>query len=92
MRVASRGLGLISESSYRFERGADWGMVEKAAHRALYLMQEYAEARIISDWAERSDPDHKHLRNPLTITKYFIDTYRPPSLRSSPSSLLRALL
>lgn len=59
VRVASRGLGLISESSYRFERGADWGMVEKAAHRALYLMQEYAGARIISDWAERSDPDHK---------------------------------
>lgn len=59
VREASRALNLISESSYRFERGVDWGMVEKAAHRALYLMQEHAGARIVSDWAERSDPDHK---------------------------------
>ena len=59
VRTASRALGLMSESSYRFERGTDWGMVEKAAHRALYLMQEYAGARIISDWADRCDPDRK---------------------------------
>ena len=59
VREASRALNLVSESSYRFERGADWGMVEKAAHRALYLMQEHAGARIVSDWAERSDPDYK---------------------------------
>ena len=59
VRTASRALDLKSESSYRFERGTDWGMVEKAAHRALYLMQEHAGARIISDWADRSDPDRK---------------------------------
>lgn len=59
VREASRALNLISESSYRFERGVDWSMVEKAAHRALYLMQEHAGARIVSDWAERADPDHK---------------------------------
>jgi phenylalanyl-tRNA synthetase beta chain len=59
VRSASRELGLISEASYRFERGSDWSMVEKAAHRVLYLMQEFAGARIISDWAERSDPDRK---------------------------------
>ncbi|MBU8870321.1 MAG: phenylalanine--tRNA ligase subunit beta [Gemmatimonadales bacterium] len=59
VRKTSRALGLISESSYRFERGTDWGMVEKAAHRALYLMQEYTGARIISDWADRGDPDRK---------------------------------
>jgi phenylalanyl-tRNA synthetase beta chain len=59
VRVASRGLGLISESSYRFERGADWDMVLKAAHRALYLFQELAEAHIVTDWADRFDPDFK---------------------------------
>ncbi len=59
VRTTSRKLGLISEASYRFERGADWGMVEKAARRALYLMQEYAGARVVSDWADRADPDHK---------------------------------
>ena len=59
VRTASRGLGLISESSYRFERGADWEMVQKAAFRALYLMQEHAGAYIVPDWADRHDPDHK---------------------------------
>ncbi len=59
VRKASRGLGLISEASYRFERGADWDMVEFAAHRALYLFQELAEARVVPDWADRGDPDYK---------------------------------
>jgi phenylalanyl-tRNA synthetase beta chain len=59
VRRASRGLGLVSESSYRFERGADWDMVEKAAHRALYLFQEIAGARITPDWADRHDPDRR---------------------------------
>jgi len=57
VRKASRGLGLISESSYRFERGGDWEMVIKAAHRALYLLQEHAGAHIVTDWADRFDPD-----------------------------------
>jgi phenylalanyl-tRNA synthetase beta chain len=57
VRKASRDLGLISESSYRFERGGDWEMVIKAAHRALYLFQEHAGAHIVTDWADRFDPD-----------------------------------
>lgn len=57
VRKASRGLGLISEASYRFERGADWEMVERAAHRALYLLQEHAGAYIVPDKADRADPD-----------------------------------
>ncbi len=59
VRRASRGLGLISESSYRFEREADWDMVEKAAHRALYLLQEHASASVIPEWIDRQDPDRK---------------------------------
>ncbi len=59
VRQASRGLGLLSEASYRFERGADWDMVETAALRALYLFQELAEARIVPDWADRGDPDYR---------------------------------
>ncbi len=59
VRKTSRGLGLISEASYRFERGADWEMVVFAAHRALHLFQELAAARIVPDWADRSDPDYK---------------------------------
>jgi phenylalanyl-tRNA synthetase beta chain len=59
VRTASRGLGLVSESSYRFERGADWSMVEKAALRALQLYHELAGANILPAWADRQDPDRK---------------------------------
>jgi phenylalanyl-tRNA synthetase beta chain len=59
VRRASRRMGLISESSYRFERVADWDMVERAALRALQLLQEHAGARIVPDWADRHDPDHR---------------------------------
>jgi len=68
VRKASRGLNLISESSYRFERGGDWEMVIKAAHRALYLLQEHAGAHIVTDWADRFDPDRDTAANiPLRI-------------------------
>ena len=59
VRKASRGLGLISEASYRFERGADWEMVEWAAHRALHLFQELTGGRVVPDWADRADPDRR---------------------------------
>ena len=59
VRIASRSLGLVSESSYRFERGADWNMVEKAALRALQLYQDLAGADILPAWADRQDPDRK---------------------------------
>ncbi len=68
VRKASRGLGLVSESSYRFERGGDWEMVVKAAHRALYLFQEHTGAHIVTDWADRFDPDRSPPKDiPLRI-------------------------
>ncbi|MFO7652453.1 MAG: phenylalanine--tRNA ligase subunit beta [Candidatus Krumholzibacteriia bacterium] len=59
VRATSRRLGLVSESSYRFEREADWDMVERAARRALYLIQEHAGARIVADRVDRTDPDRR---------------------------------
>lgn len=59
VRQAARGMGLISDASYRFERGADWEMVERAARRALYLFQELAGAIVVSDWSDRYDPDRR---------------------------------
>jgi phenylalanyl-tRNA synthetase beta chain len=59
VRTASRGLGLISEASYRFERGADWDMVERAGLRALQLFNELAGGHVIPDWFNRQNPDHK---------------------------------
>lgn len=58
VRSCSRRLGLISESSYRFEREADWSMVRTAALRALYLLQEYCGATILGESVDRADPDH----------------------------------
>lgn len=59
IRVTSRRLGLVSESSYRFEREADWDMVLMGARRALHLLQEYAEALITGDAIDRADPDRQ---------------------------------
>lgn len=42
VRKTSKALGLISESSYRFERGTDVVFLEKALDRAARMMQEVA--------------------------------------------------
>lgn len=47
IRKTARGLGLISESSYRFERGIDLDKVLEAGRRAAYLMQEYAGGEVV---------------------------------------------
>ncbi|MDP3026061.1 MAG: phenylalanine--tRNA ligase subunit beta [candidate division Zixibacteria bacterium] len=49
-RVIRRGrisLGLITEASYRFERGADPNVIIKAADRASYLMQNLCEGKVL---------------------------------------------
>lgn len=59
VRRAARALGIASESSYRFEREADWQMVEKAAQRVLHLLQQHAGARIVPDRVDRQNPDRE---------------------------------
>ncbi len=46
IRKTSKMLGLKTESSYRFERGADIRMLKKALERAAYLMKEVAGGQI----------------------------------------------
>lgn len=46
VRKASKTLGLKTEASYRFERGADIKMLKKALDRAAFLMQEVARGEI----------------------------------------------
>lgn len=49
-RVIRRGrisLGLITEASYRFERGADPNVIIKAADRAAYFMQNLCEGKVL---------------------------------------------
>jgi len=40
IRKTSKKLNLVSESSFRFERGTDEGFIEKALNRAAYLIRE----------------------------------------------------
>lgn len=59
VRRSARSLGLVTDSSYRFERESDWAMVEKAAQRALYLLQQHAGARIVTERVDRQNPDRE---------------------------------
>ena len=48
IRMTSRRLGLISESSYRFERGVDKEKTDWALKRALYLFDKLGVGRVCS--------------------------------------------
>jgi phenylalanyl-tRNA synthetase beta chain len=46
IRRTSKRLGLSTEASYRFERGADWENTISAIARTCYLIEQYAGGRI----------------------------------------------
>src|SRR5208337_3126494 len=46
IRRTSKGLGLSTEASYRFERGIDPSIQADAANRAAWLMARYADAKV----------------------------------------------
>ncbi len=48
IRATSRELGISSDSSYRFERGCDWGMVEHASARATQLILELTGGELVT--------------------------------------------
>ena len=52
IRATSRELGISSDSSYRFERGCDWGMVEHASDRATQLILELAGGELVTDFVD----------------------------------------
>ena len=56
VRRTSRKLGLISDSSYRFERGVDWATVDWASRRAAQLMAELAGGTVLSGVVDVSRP------------------------------------
>jgi phenylalanyl-tRNA synthetase beta chain len=62
VRRTSKGLGLRTEASYRFERGADPEMAEVASRRAAELIQQLAGGEILAgvvDVYPRREPEHK---------------------------------
>ena len=48
IRATSRELGISSDSSYRFERGIDWEMVETASDRATALILELTGGELVT--------------------------------------------
>ncbi|SNR66111.1 phenylalanine--tRNA ligase subunit beta [Desulfurobacterium atlanticum] len=52
IRKTAKRLGLSTDASYRFERGADIEATIFAAERALHLLQKYADANILSGKVE----------------------------------------
>ena len=66
VRRTSRRHQLVSDSSYRFEREADWDAVESGARRALLLLQEHAGARVETGFVDRQDPDRREAK-PVTL-------------------------
>ncbi|MGA1862914.1 phenylalanine--tRNA ligase subunit beta [Deferribacter thermophilus] len=47
IRITARRLGMQTDSSYRFERGIDKGNVFKMVDYAAYLLQEYANGKVL---------------------------------------------
>lgn len=56
IRRTSRGLGLSSDSSYRFERGVDYDTVDWASRRAVQLILELAGGRALKGVLDVSLP------------------------------------
>ena len=59
VRRTSKAIGLKTEASFRFERGADIKMLKKALDRAAFLMQEIAGGTVygkIDIYPSRSTP------------------------------------
>jgi phenylalanyl-tRNA synthetase beta chain len=71
IRRGRRALGLQSESSYRFERGVDLGMVELSSHVAIDLMQQTCGGQCVL--AKSSSPPKE---KPKTITLDTSDSKR----------------
>lgn len=46
IRRTTKKLGIITESSYRFERGVDWDNVRYAAERAAYLLKQITQGEL----------------------------------------------
>ncbi len=47
IRISAKKLGIQTDASYRFERGIDIENVDYCSKRAAYLMQEYANGKVI---------------------------------------------
>lgn len=69
VRATSRRLGLMSDSSYRFERGVDPAAVNLAAARAIQLLVEHASATVDGPTVESAACDIEDQLVPLRLSR-----------------------
>ena len=67
IRRASRRLGLSTEASYRFERGADIEAAPLAIARAIHLLEKIGAGRALGGWVDV----HPGVRKPVEVTLEF---------------------
>ena len=72
IRRVSRKLGITSDSSYRFERGVDYDMVEQGSDRAISLILEYAKGTV-TQHIDIQLAKKKITKATITISKDFIE-------------------
>ena len=59
IRASSKKLKISSDSSYRFERGCDFNMVEYASKRAAALLCEYAGGELVEGCIDEKQSDYQ---------------------------------
>jgi phenylalanyl-tRNA synthetase beta chain len=71
IRRTSKGLGLATEASYRFERGIDPAVQADAATRAAYLMQELADAQVLKGVIDVNY--YSYTSEPIALRRSYIE-------------------
>ncbi len=71
IRKTSKGLGLATEASYRFERGIDPAVQADAATRAACLMQQLAGARVLKGVIDVNT--YGYAAVPITLRRSYIE-------------------
>lgn len=90
VRRTSKRLGLSTEASYRFERGADWDDTVRATARCCYLIQELAGGRIAGSVQDVYPRKMKPIR--ITLRRNRAETLLGVKLKDSfVTSTLRSL-
>ena len=82
VRRASRKLGLSSDSSFRFERGVDYNMVEGAVSRAIELILETAGGNITKHLDIAADQE-KIRQRPISLSKDLVNDHIGSSLSAA---------
>ncbi|MCZ2202467.1 phenylalanine--tRNA ligase subunit beta [Cylindrospermopsis raciborskii] len=67
IRRSSRSVGLRSEASGRYERGVNWAELAIASDRALSLMQELADAKVVHQETSDYRPDNALKNHPIIL-------------------------